>query len=80
MVRAMFLATGVILLLLGLQCVVVDEAVVHDSGVAILFADETAATGSLPATRVIEPPSWAPWLLGASGVVAMLYGYGRDRG
>ena len=59
--RAFFLAFGLSLLLVGLECLVVDDFV--------LAARFTAAEG----TRNIKPPEWAPWSLLSAGAVTMLY-------
>ena len=61
--RAFFLAFGLSLLLVGLECLVVDDFV--------LAARFTAAEGACN----IKPPEWAPWSLLSAGAVTMLYSF-----
>jgi hypothetical protein len=63
MVRAFFLAVGMYAFLLGLECLVIEKAVLHASG-------EAGA-----AFREITPPEWAPWSLLSAGAVVMLYSF-----
>ena len=59
--RAFFLACGASVLLLGLECLVVDDFV--------LAARE--GTGA----RALNPPDWAPWSLISGGAVTILYSF-----
>lgn len=77
--RAMFLALGVYGCLLGLECLVIDKAV--------LAAQREAPSGlSAPFVRLtgqnkeIVPPDWAPWSLLSTGAVTMLYSFTIARG
>lgn len=65
--RAFFLACGVSVLLLGLECLVVDDFVLANR----------AAAGSSEAggTRALNPPDWAPWSLISGGAVTILYSF-----
>ncbi len=72
MFRAFFLAIGFYAFLLGLECLVVDKAVLHpteDSG-ASAMAQQIA-----PSYRELSPPDWAPWSLLSAGAVVMLYSF-----
>jgi hypothetical protein len=64
--RAFFLACGVSVLLLGLECLVVDDFILANRG----------AVGASPAAgRNLNPPDWAPWSLISAGAVTILYSF-----
>ena len=87
--RALFLAIGVTLCLMGLESLVLDHAVVARDG---FLADRKAAAAepgfddfgyeirNVPETQKIEPPEWAPWSLLSSGAVVLLYSLVTPRG
>jgi hypothetical protein len=62
--RSLFLALGVSSVLLGLEALFIDQA--------ILKKPENQATASV---RVVDPPEWAPWSLMAGGAVVVLYSF-----
>jgi hypothetical protein len=64
--RSFFIALGLSGCLLGIECMMVDKAVLVQRGAA----DSAAA---MPAMREIKPPEWAPWSLLSAGAVVMLY-------
>jgi hypothetical protein len=82
--RAMVLAGGLALCLLGGEFMVVDRLVLAENGrsgrtssyLDGAYADSSALTSSGPQSgrRVIVPPEWAPWGLMSAGVLAVLYG------
>lgn len=63
--RALFMALGFSAILLGLECLVVEKAV--------LAPGEPAEGQSVGARRDFIPPDWAPWSLMSTGAVTMLY-------
>ena len=63
--RALFMALGVSAVLLGLECLVVEKAV--------LAPGAPAEGQSVAARRDFIPPDWAPWSLMSTGAVSMLY-------
>lgn len=76
MLRAIFLALGAFLALLGAQCLAIDRFELRPRG-----TQEPSQTPSLlsapaePEGKVIEPPEWAAWSLMSIGVVTMLYAH-----
>jgi hypothetical protein len=65
--RALFIALGLSAVILGVECLVVEKAVLaRQPGAA--DAPRTAA-----APRDFVPPEWAPWSLMSVGLVTMLY-------
>ena len=72
MFRAFFLAVGVYAFILGLECLVLDRAVLHPSRDASASA---LAQQIAPAYREITPAEWAPWSLLSAGAVVMLYSF-----
>jgi hypothetical protein len=64
--RAFFLALGFSLLLVGAECLVVDD---------FILANRAAAASDGRAARDIKPPDWAPWSLLSAGAVTMLYSF-----
>lgn len=77
--RSMFLALGIVLCILGAECLVMEKAVLagekpQTEQTASLFL---ASTG--PAANEIVPPEWAPWTLLSVGAVVILYSYTLKR-
>jgi hypothetical protein len=78
--RAFFLAVGITLCILGLECMVIEKAVLAGEGKAPaaqpvnFFAPEQR-----PAAREITPPEWAPWSLLSTGAVIILYSFTLPR-
>ncbi|MEX2113449.1 MAG: hypothetical protein WD845_09700 [Pirellulales bacterium] len=72
MMRAFFLAIGMSTFILGLECLVIDKAVLVPQGdsAASAVVQEVA-----PTVREVTPPEWAPWSLLSGGAVVMLYSF-----
>lgn len=66
--RSMFAALGLYAVLVGVECLVVEKAVLarHESPAAGAKAD-------VGRNREFIPPDWAPWSLMSVGAVTMLY-------
>ncbi len=68
MFRAFFLALGLSTFILGLECLVIDKAVLKPRSGSVV---EQAAVSY----REVQPPEWAPWSLLSGGAVVMLYSF-----
>lgn len=83
--RAFFSAIGIVLLILGVECLLIDSAVLAAGVVddpmplqnAGLFG---AAPPQMAANRVFRPAEWIPWSLLASGAVVLIYAVSLRRG
>lgn len=79
--RALFLAVGLYMAILGAQCLGVQkftlkkqaEPTVQKGG----LLDPTVITPG--AKKTIVPPDWAPWSLMSSGAVVCLYSFTLPR-
>jgi hypothetical protein len=77
MMRAFFAAVGIYLVIVGVECLVLDSAVfvagVMDEPVnnssAGMFSSPSPSTGS----RIFKPSEWFPWSLIACGSIVLLY-------
>jgi hypothetical protein len=65
--RSFFLALGLSGCLLGVQCMMIDKAVLAQRSAP------TDPASPAPSVREISPPEWAPWSLVSAGAVVMLY-------
>ncbi len=68
--RSFFLAIGIFLCILGVECLAIEKAVLNsqpqqESGFAVMRESP----------REITPPEWAPWTLMSSGAVVLLYSF-----
>jgi hypothetical protein len=62
--RSLFLALGVSSVLLGVEALFIDQAVL-----------KTPESQPSATVRVVDPPEWAPWSLMAGGAVVVLYSF-----
>lgn len=72
--RAFFLAVGVYLAILGVQCLGVEKFVLKVPGSA-KHAGALADREVRAEKRDVSPPPWAPWSLMSTGVVVCLYSF-----
>jgi hypothetical protein len=70
--RTFFASIGFFLIILGVECLAVDEVRVKSKPPIVAFF-ETEAEKEPP--KVLTPPPWAPWSLISAGVVTVLYSY-----
>jgi hypothetical protein len=76
--RSAFLALGIVLGILGAECLVMEKAVLASDRP---LAEAAGATASIfmatpdATTNEIKPPDWAPWTLMSCGAVVILYSY-----
>jgi hypothetical protein len=73
--RAFFLAIGVFLVILGVECLGVEKVQlrIHDKPAAPVSPFDTEPAEGPP--KLIIPPPWAPWSLLSSGAVMCLYSF-----
>ncbi len=82
--RAFFCAVGIVLVIGGLECLLIDSAILTTK---VTETPSMQASGGLfsatpsPVTRnsVFKPSDWFPWSLLASGAIVMLYSYSLRR-
>lgn len=72
--RALFLAIGVSLCILGAETLAIEKAILANRSPAVVASDSLAP--DLPAAgKEIVPPEWAPWSLLSAGAVVILYSF-----
>ncbi|NLF73073.1 MAG: hypothetical protein GX575_28895 [Candidatus Anammoximicrobium sp.] len=69
--RSVFLAIGVSFCILGLECLVVDAAVLAESAPGSVAAMDAYSLNG--AGREIKTEEWMPWSFLATGTVIILY-------
>ena len=78
--RAFFCAIGIVLIILGIECLLIDSAVLvagvlDDPGQSA--RQQTGGLFSAPVPtnvdRIFKPSEWFPWSLLATGSIVLLY-------
>jgi hypothetical protein len=64
--RSLFLALGMFLLVVGAECMAIDQATITSPG-----GEEEGG----PTVVTVTPQEWVPWSLVSAGAVTMLYSY-----
>ena len=76
--RALFLAIGVYLILLGVQCLGVEKFVLKSRQPVVQQAQPFLFVPREPQLgphKEVTPPAWAPWSLMSTGAVVCLYSF-----
>lgn len=76
--RSLFVALGVSSIILGVECLLVDKAVLANRAAAAA-PTKTGAPPAAVAKREVTPPDWAPWSLMSTGSVVVLYSFTLPR-
>jgi hypothetical protein len=77
--RSLFLAAGIVLCILGAECLIVEKAVLAGESTEGLPKTSFFAAATPPPANEIKPPDWAPWSLLSSGAVVIIYSYSIPR-
>ncbi|MBM3998601.1 MAG: hypothetical protein FJ297_03490 [Planctomycetes bacterium] len=76
MMRAFFLAIGMALVILGLECLIIERAVLHrTAAAAIPLSKDKAPSAETAKEVVVQPPEWVPWTFLSAGAVVILYSF-----
>lgn len=67
--RSLFLALGIMLAILGIECLLIDSASLH-----------AASTTAQSATRTFTPSEWQTWSFIGAGALTILYAITLRRG
>ncbi len=79
MFRAFFIAVGIFVCILGLECLVIEKAVFANFATQGQQVDTFGFSAPAPKNRVVVPPDWAPWAFLAGGAVVILYSFTLPR-
>lgn len=73
--RALFLALGIMTVIVGVECLMIESATVYAAGEssARSFVDPTSSPA--PLTRTISPGEFLPWALLSGGTIIVLYAF-----
>ena len=66
--RSFFLALGITAVILGVEALAIEKAVLN-------VRNKSTGAGQPATQRVITPPEWAPWSLMSAGTVVMIYSF-----
>lgn len=77
--RSLFLAIGIVLCILGAECLVIDKAVLVQNDEQPKQTASYFAAASEPSNEEFRPPEWLPWGLISSGAVVILYSHSLPR-
>ncbi len=73
--RALFLAIGIYLMLVGVECLGVETVTLKTREAPPAPVSPFDTTPKVGAPMAVTPPSWAPWSLMATGAVVCLYSF-----
>ncbi len=77
--RAFFLAVGTMLIILGIECLMIDSATLSGGQTETVAVSNTWLGPQnnivIEPPKVVRPPEWIRWSLIASGSVVLLYAF-----
>lgn len=76
--RALFLAIGIYLCILGAECLVFDRAILDDGKAEVSQAAQESALYSSDFNverKEFKPKEWMPWSMLSTGAVVILYSF-----
>ena len=76
--KSFFLAIGITMCIVGVECLLIERATLTDAAVAtrnVSYDGQPVAVRS----KDVVPPEWAPWSLMSTGAVIILYSFSIPR-
>ncbi len=77
--RSLFLAAGIVLCILGAECLILEKAVLAGDKARPEQTASFFTPADSPPVQEIKPPEWAPWSLLSGGAVVIIYSYSIPR-
>jgi hypothetical protein len=81
--RAFFLAIGTMLIIVGVECLLIDSATLSGGQTEAIAVSNTwlgpQRSLVIEPPKVVRPPEWIRWSLIASGSVVLLYAFTLPR-
>ncbi len=81
--RAFFFAVGGMLIIVGIECLLIDSATLASDRTEVVQINngwfQPASTMEVSNGKVIRPKEWIPWSALASGAVVLLYSFTLPR-
>jgi len=77
--RAIFIALGLMAIIFGTECLLIDSAVLYSGQgtTAVDFFDPTGAPNN--SASVWRPKEWLPWAVSAAGWITVLWAFTLPR-
>lgn len=73
--RSIFLALGVMAVIVGFECMIIDSANVYAAGETNASAFINPLGDPSPSTREWRPKEWYPWAILSTGAVVIIYAF-----
>ena len=71
--RSLFLAIGIMSIVMGIECLMIDSAALHAANAPSNPSYLSVAATAEPTTRTFRPTEWQPWSLIGAGALTVLY-------
>lgn len=71
--RSLFMALGAYVCILGLECLLIDKALLAGKNEPAAGQGLRVNREAAGRTKEFTPPDWAPWSLMSAGAVTILY-------
>ena len=77
--RSLFIGIGIMALIFGVECLLIDSATLYGAGdtTAANFIDPSGAPSG--STKVWKPKEWMPWAVLSAGAITVLYSFTLPR-
>lgn len=76
--KSFFLAIGITMCIVGVECLLIERATLTDAAVATRNVSYDGQIAP-PRSKNVVPPEWAPWSLMSTGAVIILYSFSIPR-
>ena len=77
--RAFFFAVGTMLVIVGVECLLIESATLASEKTEVVQVNQgwfqSPQSREMVANRVVKPAEWIPWSLLASGAIVLLYSF-----
>lgn len=73
--RSFFLAIGIMAIIVGAECLIIDSAQLYSAGETRATSFINPAASPASSSTIWRPKEWLPWLMLAGGTITILYAF-----
>ena len=73
--KSFFLAVGITMCIIGVECLLIERATLTDAAIAARNVSYNGQPAPTVRSKDVVPPEWAPWSLMSTGAVIILYSF-----